>query len=192
MCRTSPFRRKGGKASMNEGPDPYPAADIGGVHSAPPRTRACLLYRTNRDRSSSVTRKSPSDAVSFRRRSPRGLQGGIASGVLRYAGWRRTPYNGLTLQRARCRSPIPEVDDSSARRPRSRACPIGVGRTRTRFCTGFGRIVEASRRAEHGRGARTTGKRRHSAESSRKRGGWQQVRAYASTGLATFVKNESR
>jgi hypothetical protein len=56
-------------ASMNEGPGPYPAADLGGAHSAPPRTRACLRYRTNRGRSSSVIRKSASDPVSFRRRS---------------------------------------------------------------------------------------------------------------------------
>ena len=56
-------------ASMNEGPGPYPAADLGGAHSAPPRTRACLRHRTNRGRSSSVIRKSASDPVSFRRRS---------------------------------------------------------------------------------------------------------------------------
>ena len=38
--------------------------------------RACLRYRTNRGRSSSLIRKSSSDPVSLRRRSPRELQGG--------------------------------------------------------------------------------------------------------------------
>jgi hypothetical protein len=106
-------------ASMNEGPDPYSAADLGGVHSAPPRTRACLRYRTNRGRSSSVIRKSSSDPISFRRRSPRELQGGNCLRG-RYEGWRRTPQNGLSLQRARCRIPIPKVDDSQ-RASRDRA-----------------------------------------------------------------------
>ena len=43
--------------------------------STPPRTRACLRYRTNRGSWSSAIRKSSSDPVSFRRRSPRELQG---------------------------------------------------------------------------------------------------------------------
>ena len=66
----------GNSASINEGPDHIQQQTLAGVHPAPPRTRACLRYRTNRGR------KSSSDPVSFRRRSPRGLQGGIAAGVL--------------------------------------------------------------------------------------------------------------
>ena len=68
--------------------------------------------RASRGSWSSAIRKSSSDPVSFRRRFLRDLQGGSCLRGAQVRGLRRTPQNGLSLQRARCRSPIPEVDDS--------------------------------------------------------------------------------
>jgi len=67
--------------------------------------------RASRGSWSSAIRKSSSDPVSFRRRFLRDLQGGSCLRGAQVRGLRRTPQNGLSLQRARCRSPIPEVDD---------------------------------------------------------------------------------
>jgi len=58
-----------------------------------------------------------------------------------------------------------------SRRPQSHARPIGARRIKTLSCTGLAGTAVGSRRGEHGRGARTPGKHRHSGESSSRKAG---------------------
>jgi len=96
---------------MNEGPDHIQQQTLGGSppHREPERVCGVGPIGAAGAARSGSRRATLLAFVGALRGS---YKGRIASGVLRYEDWRRTSQNGLSLQRARCRSPIPEVADA--------------------------------------------------------------------------------
>ena len=95
---------------MNEGPDHIQQQTLAGFtpHRREPE-RVCGIGPVGTAGAARGSRRATPLAFVGALRG--GYKGGIAAGVLRNEDGRRTPQNGLSLQRARCCSPIPEVAD---------------------------------------------------------------------------------